>query len=70
MKINKAITELPQSCHESTFTISNSCAPPNRSLSIIEQSVAMTWVGVGHPTSPLSTPGLSVTVSVTAPCFK
>ena len=70
MKINEAIVELPQSCHDSTFTMSLRDAPPNRSLSIIEQSVVMTWVGVGHPTSPLSTPGLSATMSVTAPCFK
>ena len=70
MKINKAIVELPQSCHDLTFSKSSSFAPSFRSISIIAQSVAMTWVGVGHPTSPLSTPGLSVTMSVTAPCFK
>ena len=69
MKINKAIVELPQSCHDLTFSKSNSFTP-FRSLSIIAQSVAMTGVGVGHPTSPLSTPRLSVTMSVTAPCFK
>merc|ERR1712038_2077709 len=57
----------PQSCHVSMFLMVIKDAPPRRFLSIIEQSVSMTGLGGGHPTSPLTMSALSSILSVTLP---